>query len=129
MIDLRNYIYKGLLISCIFFLMLFSFSFTILAEGIEWLEVSKTSNELVSINPDSIKYNNKGFLFVIAKHSEIDPDYQTIINNETFLMAIDCENRLFSNFPANADLKQVKNWESPINNKLIKKTIINACSY
>ena len=129
MIPLRNYIYQGLLLCCIFCLLFLTSSFKILAEEIEWLEVSKTNNELLSINPDSIKYNNKGFLSVLAKYSEIDPDNQTIINNDSFLMAIDCENRLFSKFPAYADLKQVKDWEKPINNKLIKKTIINSCSY
>ena len=129
MIDLRNYIYQGLLICCIFFLIFFSSSCMIFAEEIEWLEVSKTNNELLSINPNSIKYNNKGFLSVVAKHSEINPEDHTVINDEPFLMAIDCENRLFSKFPENADLKQVKNWENPINNKLIKKTIINSCSY
>ena len=129
MIPLRNYILKGFLICCIFFLIFFSSSFKIFADEIEWLEVSKTKNELLSIDPNSIKYNNKGFLSVIAKLSEINTDDQTFINNEPFLMAIDCDNRLFSKFPANADLKQVKNWENPINNKLIKKTIINSCSY
>ncbi len=129
MITLRNYIHQGFLFLCIFFMILFSSSFKTFAEEIEWLEVSKTNNELLSINPNSIKYNNKGFLSVIAKHSVIDSDDQTVINDDPFLMAIDCENRLFSKFPANADLKQVKNWENPINNKLIKKTIINSCSY
>ena len=129
MIALRNYIHRLLLLCFIFFLIFFSSSFKISAAEIEWLEVSKTENELLSINPNSIKYNNKGFLSVIAKHSEIDPDDQTVINDDPFLMAIDCENRLFSKFPVNADLKQVKNWENPINNKLIKKTIINSCSY
>ncbi len=99
------------------------------AEQIEWVEVSKTDNELLSINPKSIKYNNQGFLSVMAKHSEINPGDQTVIIDDIFLMAIDCENRLFNKFPANADLKQVKNWAKPINNKLIKKTIINSCSY
>jgi len=129
MIALRNYILQGLLIFCISFLIFFSSSFKVFADEIEWLEVSKTNNELLFINPNTIKYNNKGFLSVIAKYSEIDPDNQTVINNEPFLMAIDCENRLFSKFPANADLKQVKNWENPISNKLIKNTIINSCSY
>ena len=110
MIALRNYLYQRLLICCIFFLIFFSSSFKLFAEEIEWVEVSKTNNELLSINPNSIKYNNKGFLSVIAKYSEIEPDNQTIINNESFLMAIDCDNRLFSKFPVNADLKQVKNW-------------------
>ncbi len=126
---LRHHIRQGLLICSIFFLIFFSSSFKIFADEIEWLEVSRTNNELLFINPNSIKYNNKGFLSVIAKHSDIDPHDQTVINNDSFLMAVDCENRLFSKFPANADLKQVKNWENPINNKLIKNTIINSCSY
>ncbi len=129
MIHLRNFIHQGLLLCCIIFLIFFSSSFKLSAEEIEWLEVSKTDHELLSINPNSIQYNNKGFLSVIAKHSEIDPDNQTVINDDPFLMAIDCENRLFNKFPANADIKEVKNWENPINNKLIKKTIINSCSY
>ena len=129
MISLRNYIHQGCLFCCIFYLIFFSFSFKVFAEEIEWLEVSKTKSELLSINPNSIKYNNKGFLSVVAKHSEIDPDNQTVLNDDPFLMAIDCENRLFSKFPVNADLKQVKNWKNPINNKLIKISIINSCSY
>ena len=129
MIAIRNYIRQGFLIFCLFFLIFFFSPFKIFADDVEWLEVSKTNNELLAINPNSIKYNNKGFLSVIAIHSEIDADDQTIINTEPFLMAIDCENRLFSKFPANTDLKQVKNWENPINNKLIKKTIIISCSY
>ena len=117
------------MICCIFFIIFFFSSFKIFADEVEWVEVSKTNNELLSINLNSIKYNNKGFLSVIAKHSEIDPVDQTVTNNEPFLIAIDCEKRLFSKFPANTDLKQVKNWDNPINNKLIKKTIINSCSY
>ena len=129
MIDLRNYLHQGLMFCIIFSLIYFSPSFRLFAEEIEWLEVSKTNNELLSINPDSIKYNNKGILSVLAIHSEIDPDDQTVLNKDSFLMAIDCEKRLFSKFPVNADFKQVKSWENPVNNKLIKTTIINSCSY
>ena len=129
MIDLRNYVSQGLLVFCIFSLIFFSSSFKIFAEEIEWLEVSKTNNELLSISPDSIKYNNKGFLSVLAKYDEIDLDDQTVINNESFLIAIDCDQRLFSKLPVGTDLKQVKNWKNSINNKLIKKAIIKSCSY
>tara|TARA_B100000579_G_scaffold340422_1_gene292014 strand:- start:189 stop:578 length:390 start_codon:yes stop_codon:yes gene_type:complete len=129
MTTIRNFIHHVLLFGFIIFLIFFSTSFKIFAEEIEWIEVSRTNNELLSINTDSIKYNNKGFLSVLAKYSAIDPEDQTVINNDSFLMAIDCENRLFSKFPLNADLKQVKSWETPLNNRLIKKTIINSCSY
>ena len=84
MIDLRNHIHQGTLICCIFFLIFFSSPFMIFADEIEWLEVSKTNNELLSINPNSIKYNNKGFLSAIAKYSVIDPEDQTIINDDSF---------------------------------------------
>ena len=127
--SLRNCILNGLLISCIFCLIFFSSPFKIFADEMEWVEVSKINNESLSINPSSIKYNNKGFLSVIAMHSEIDPDDQTVINNQPFLMAIDCENRLFSKLPSNGELNQVKNWNKPIDDKLIKQTIINSCSY
>ena len=129
MITLRNHIYNVSILLLIFFILFFSSSFKIFAEEIEWLEVSRTNNELISIQPNSINYNRNGFLSVIAKHSAVNPDEKTAIDDDTFLMAIDCENRLFSKFPLNADLKQVKSWETPLNNRLIKKTIINSCSY
>ena len=129
MITIRNLIHQGLIFCFILFLIFFFSSSKLFADEIEWLEVSKTNDELLFIKPDSIKYHNKGFLSVISKYSEINPDDQSVINNDSLLMAIDCENRLFSKFPVNAELKQVKSWDNPINNKLIKKAIINICSY
>tara|TARA_B100000700_G_C14784960_1_gene733115 strand:+ start:403 stop:792 length:390 start_codon:yes stop_codon:yes gene_type:complete len=129
MISFRTLIHQGLLFFYIFFLIFSSLSFKVFAEEIEWLEVSKTNNEIIFINPNSVKYNNKGFLLFIAKHSEIDSDDQSVMDDDPFLMAIDCENRLYSKFSATADPKQIKRWENPINNKLIKKTIVNSCSY
>tara|TARA_B100001250_G_scaffold413481_1_gene447772 strand:+ start:862 stop:1206 length:345 start_codon:yes stop_codon:yes gene_type:complete len=111
------------------FLIIFSSSIKISAEEINWIEVYKTNNGIQFIDANSIKYNNRGFLSVITQYSEINPDDQTVISTDSYLMAIDCENRLFSKFPENAELKQVKNWKEPNNNKLIKKTIINSCSY
>tara|TARA_Y100001968_G_scaffold291471_1_gene295929 strand:- start:7403 stop:7711 length:309 start_codon:yes stop_codon:yes gene_type:complete len=99
------------------------------SEEIDWIQVSKMDNELIYIDPNSIKYNNKGILSVLTKYSVLKPEDQSIINSETYLMGIDCENRLFSKFPVNFDLKQVKTWEKPINNKLMKATIVNSCSY
>ena len=129
MITLRNYV-KQVLICCgIIFLMFFSYSFKLSADEIEWIEVSKASNEFIFIDPNSINYDNRGFLSVMTKYSEVNPEDQNIINSDSYLMAIDCENRLFSKLPVNGEIKQVKNWENPINDKLIKKTIMNSCSY
>ncbi len=118
------------LILCGMTFLLFLYSFINLsAEEIDWIEVANTNNEIQFIDSNSIKYNNKGYLSVIAKYSEINPEDQKIIKTNSYLMAVDCENRMFSKLPVNGVLKQVKNWERPINDKLMKKTIINSCSY
>ena len=113
----------------IFFLIFFSGLDKLSAEEINWIEVAKINNELQYIDVNSIKYNNRGFLSVLTKYSEINPEDHEIINTNSYLIAVDCDNRLFSKLPVNGDLKQVKNWDKPLNDKLIKKTIINSCSY
>ena len=109
--------------------MFFSFSFKLSADEIEWIEVSNAANEFIFIDPNSINYDNRGFLSVMTKYSEVNPEDQNIINTASYLMAIDCENRLFSKLTEKSDLNDLKNWTNPINDILIKKTIINACAY
>ena len=121
---------KQILIFCFFFFLIFlSDSFNLFADEINWTEVANTSNKSQFIDTSSIKYNNKGFLSVVTRYSEINPEDQKIITSNSYLMAVDCENRLFSKLPLNGELKQVKNWKKPNNDKFIKKTIINSCSY
>ena len=121
---------QNLLILCLsFFLIFFSGFMMLFADEINWVEVAKINNQIQSIDVNSIKYNNEGFLSVLMKYSETDPVDQEIINTNTFLMAIDCENRLFSKLPVNTELKQVNKWNKPIDDKLMKTTIINSCLY
>ncbi len=121
---------KQILIFCLFSSLIFLSGFNKLsAAQINWVEVEKTNNGIQFIDSNSIKYNNRGILSVTTKFSEINPSDQTIVNTDSYLMAVDCENRLFSKLPLNGELKQVKNWKKPNNDKFIKKTIINSCSY
>ncbi len=124
----RNHIKQILIFCSIFFIILFCTSSKIFAELIDWIEVSRDNNEILSIDPNSIKYNKKGNLFVLTKYSVISSEDKGILNTDSFLMAIDCENRLFSKLPINIEIPKVKTWESPTNNKLIKQTILKSCS-
>ena len=129
MISQRHYIKQLLSFSFSIVLIVFFFPLMLSAQEIKWLEVSKTNNEVIFIEPSSINYDNRGFLSVITKQSEVDPEDQKILNTDSYLMAIDCENRLYRKLPITGDIKQVKDWNTPLNDKLIKKTIINSCSY
>tara|TARA_Y100001968_G_scaffold47980_1_gene38227 strand:- start:615 stop:1004 length:390 start_codon:yes stop_codon:yes gene_type:complete len=121
---------QNLLILCFSCVLIFLSGFMMLfADEINWVEVAKTNNQIQSIDVNSIKYNNEGFLSVLTKYSETNPADEVIINTNTYLMAIDCDNRLFSKLPVNTELKQVNKWNKPIDDKLIKTTIINSCFY
>ena len=121
---------KKVLILALVYSLTFFYSFNHLsAEEVDWIEVARTNNQIQFIDANSIKYNNRGFLSVITKYSDISPDDESIISANSYLMAIDCKNRMFSPLPLNGELNQVRSWEEPTNNKLIKKTIINSCSY
>ena len=113
---------------CLIYLMIFSCSDLADASLTVWKEVANTNNEIQFIDINSIKYNSKGNLSVITKYSEFSPEDHIIINSSSYLLAVDCENRLFSKLSLDGELKQVKQWETPINNPLIKKTIISSCS-
>tara|TARA_Y100001968_G_scaffold170633_1_gene156084 strand:+ start:456 stop:842 length:387 start_codon:yes stop_codon:yes gene_type:complete len=125
----KNYMKKVLVLCSVFVLFFLSCSINLSAEEIDWIEVANTNNQIQFIDANSIKYNKRGLLSVITKYSEISPDDQEIINTNEYLIAVDCENRLFSKLPANGELNQIKNWEEPTNDKLIKNTIINSCAY
>ena len=126
---LRNFIKKVLIFGIISFLV-FSTDFTKLsAEEINWVEVAKINNEIQMIDANSIKYSNKGFLSVITKYSDFDKNDQDNMNNESYLLVVDCENRLFSKLPVNGEANQVKVWDAPNDDKLLKKTMLNSCSY
>ena len=120
---------KRFIFCFISFLVFFFSSIKLSAEGVSWKEVANSNNAIQYIDPNSIKYNNKGLLSVVIKYSEINPEDQKIITTNTYLMVVDCDNRLYSKLPVNGELKKIKNLNNPLNDKLIKKTIINSCSY
>ena len=127
--NFKKYINHLINFCFISYLIFFSSVNNLSAEEINWIEVAGTNSEIQFIDANSIKYNNKGFLSVIAKYAEVNPEDQTIINTNSYLMAVDCDSRLFSKLPINGDIKEVKNWQKPINDKLIKKTILISCTY
>ena len=126
---LRNFIKKVLIFGIISFLV-FSTDLTKLsAEEINWVEVAKINNEIQMIDVNSIKYSDKGILSVITRYSNFDTNDQNNINTKSYLLVVDCENRLFSKLPVNGEANQVKAWDAPTDDKLLKKTILNSCSY
>ena len=126
---LTKFIKEKLTFCLIISLLFFTCIDTLSSMTLNWTEVANTNNKIQFIDINTIKYNNKGLLSVLTKYSEVNPDDQNDINTSSYLIAIDCEKRLFSKLPSNGDINQVKNWTNPIDDKLIKQTILTSCSY
>ena len=127
--NLSNLIKHPIFVSFLY-LLLFLSSFTKLsAAEVNWIQVAEINNKIEFIDTNSIKYDNKGLLSVLIKTSEINENEQNSINTNLYLMAVDCQNRVYSKLPINGQPKQVKKWQKPVNDKLIKQTIISSCSY
>ena len=127
MIPFRKWLGHQLILCFISVLIFFSSYMRLFADEIKWKQVANTINEIQFIDSNSIKYN-KGILSLITKYSEINPEDGENITSDSYLLAIDCENRLYSRLPLNTELKQVKTWIKP-SDKLIKTTILNSCTY
>ena len=56
------------------------------ADEINWVEVANINNQIQSIDVNSIKYNNEGFLSVLMKYSQTNTADQEIENTNTYLM-------------------------------------------
>ena len=126
---LRNLIEQGFVFCLFSYFIVFSCSYKLCAEEFNWIKVANYHNEIQFIDTNSIKYNNQGLLSVFTKYTEVNPDDQSIVKTKSYLIAIDCDNRLYSKIPLNGQPNQVKKWTNSINDKLIKTTIINSCSY
>ena len=127
--NLSNLIKQSIFV-CFLSLLLFLSSYTKLsAAEVNWIQVAEINNKIEFIDTNSIKYDNKGLLSVLIKTSEINENDKNIIDTNSYLMAVDCENRVFGKLPINGQPKQLKKWQKPDNDKLIKQTIISSCSY
>ena len=127
--NLINLIKQSIFV-CFLSLLLFLSSYTKLsAAEVNWIQVAEINNKIEFIDTNSIKYDNKGLLSVLIKTSEINENDKNIIDTNSYLMAVDCENRVFGKLPINGQPKQLKKWQKPDNDKLIKQTIISSCSY
>ena len=127
--NLINLIKQSIFV-CFLSLLLFLSSYTKLsAAEVNWIQVAEINNKIEFIDTNSIKYDNKGLLSVLIKTSEINENDQNTIITNSYLMAVDCQNRVFGKLPINGQPKQVKKWQKPDNDKLIKQTIISSCSY
>ena len=113
----------------LFLLILFSFIRPNIVYGASnnWIEVSKTNSGIEYIDRDSLKYKDNGVIEVAAKYLKIDSTTSKELEENTYIMRINCLNNKFKDISVNGKENLTSKWEGANGDKLIKDVISDSC--
>ncbi len=114
---------------CFAFILLSPVNFVSSADSIIWQEVASTSSGKQFIDIGSIQYDSKGVLSLSTKYNEINEENDEILTTNLYLMEVNCEERLYRDASINGIIQKNSTWKEPNGDKLIKRTIIKACTF
>ena len=92
-----------------------------------WIEVSKTEEgiQLIDYNYKNIK--DKKIIEVKTKYLKIDPITTKTIEENTYIMKINCIANTYKDISINGKKNSLAKWEDPNGDKLINDVISNSC--
>ena len=105
------------------------FSKTGLAYGINnnWVEVSKTPAGIQYLDRESLKNEDQGIIEIKTKYIKIDPYTSNELEENIYLMKINCLTNEFKDISVNGKKNLSAKWEAPNGDKLIDDVILNSC--
>ena len=92
-----------------------------------WIEVSKTTEGIQYLDMDSFNIKLKNEIEITTKYSKIDPNTSEILENNVYVMRINCMNNLFKDISVNGKNNFSAKWEAPNGDKLIDDVISDSC--
>ena len=105
------------------------FSNTDLVNGANnnWVEVSKTPSGIQYFDRESLKSTGKGIVEIKTKYLKIDTYTSNEIEENIYLMKINCLTNEFKDISVNGKKILTAKWEAPNGDKLLDDLILNSC--
>ncbi len=113
----------------IIFILLYPVNSASFAKSDNWQQVASTEDRRQFIDTETIIYDSKGILSVFTRYSDINAEGNINLPSNSYLIKIDCQRRLYKQTNSNDKQSQAGKWLDSKDNKLIKQTIINSCTY
>ena len=120
---LRSFVKYLVIILTIFF----SKTSLVFAANNNWVEVSKTPAGIQYLDKASLKGKSKGIIEIKTKYLKIDTHTSKKIEENIYLMKINCVTREFKDISVNGKKNLTAKWESPNGDKLLDDVILNSC--
>ncbi|WP_269610158.1 hypothetical protein [Prochlorococcus marinus] len=108
-------------------IILFNRTNLLYAANINWVEVSKTQAGIQYLDIDSIDIKGKGIIEVTTKYLKIDTNESRKIEENIYIMKINCMTNKFKDISVNGKKNLSAKWEEPNGDKLLDDVISDSC--
>ena len=92
-----------------------------------WLEVSKTAAGIQYLEEDSLIIKGKGIIEITTKYSKIDPESLKEIEENIYVMKINCLTNEFKDISVNGKKNLTAKWQASNGDKLLDDVILDSC--
>ncbi|WP_413682562.1 hypothetical protein [Prochlorococcus sp. MIT 1011] len=92
-----------------------------------WVEVSQTPAGVQYLDKDSINIEEKGIIEITTKYIKIDSSNSKEIEENIFIMKINCMTNKFKDISVNGKKNLSAKWEDPNGDKLLDDVISDSC--
>ncbi len=93
-----------------------------------WIEVSKTQSGIQYWDRYSLINKDKGVIEIATKYLEIDVNSLRRIDENIYIMEINCLTNKYKDVSANGKTNFKAKWKDPNNDKLINDVITESCN-
>ena len=94
---------------------------------INWVEVSRTQEGIQYIDRNSLNNKGKNIIEITTKYSKINPDTEEKIEDNIYIMRINCIRNEFKDISVNGKNNLSAKWEAPNEDKLLEDVISDSC--
>ena len=108
-------------------LILFNSKNIVYAANINWVEVSKTPEGIQFFDRDSIDIKGKGVIEITTKYLKIDPETLKEIEENIYIMNINCLTNKFKDISVNGKKNLTAKWEASNGDRLLDDVISDGC--
>ncbi len=124
---IKNKFYYLLNILVLMLIILFNRTNIVYGADINWFEVSRTPAGVQYLDRDSIDIEEKGIIELTTKYIKIDSSTSKEIEENIYIMNINCVTNKFKDISVNGKKNLSANWEDPNGDKLLDDVISDSC--
>tara|TARA_B100000579_G_C22441174_1_gene669946 strand:- start:137 stop:538 length:402 start_codon:yes stop_codon:yes gene_type:complete len=108
-------------------IIIFSETSSVFGANNNWVEVSKTPTGIQYLDKGSLKSKGKGIIDIKTKYLKIDTSTSNKIEENIYLMRINCLTNEFKDISVNGKKNLTAKWEAPNGDRLLDDVILNSC--